>query len=175
MLLEARRRDGERRSVSRSQPPIRRICRSSSQRPICPWVPPSMLRAELSRWTPAAAQANNYQVRFSATNPTGQSSSRQVAIDVTSGDPTLATAERPCSPGAVASLTGSWLAEPGSTMSDPTGSAMELGGAKVKVNGVSTPRCSRRRPQKFPSSARLCRRGLSSRWLSRHRPESADF
>jgi uncharacterized protein (TIGR03437 family) len=90
-------------------------------------------------WTPAAAQASKYQVRFTATNPTGQSSSRQVAIDVTSGDPTLATAERPCSPGAVAYLTGSWLADPGSTVSDPSGSSMELGGTKVKVNGQYAP------------------------------------
>jgi uncharacterized protein (TIGR03437 family) len=90
-------------------------------------------------WTPTSVQAGKYKMTFTATNPAGQSSSKQVTIDVTSGDPTLATAERGCSPGAVASLAGSWLAEPGSNISDPSGNAIELGGTKVKVNGQYVP------------------------------------
>ena len=90
-------------------------------------------------WTPAAAQTGRYKVTFTATNAARQSSSMQVTIEVTSGDPTLDTAERMCSPGAVASLKGSWLAEPGSALSDPSGNAMDLAGTKVKVNGQYVP------------------------------------
>jgi uncharacterized protein (TIGR03437 family) len=78
-------------------------------------------------------------VTFTATNPAGQSASSQVAIEVSSGDPKLAPADRACSSGAVASLTGTWLAELGSAVADPSGNAMELGGTKVKVNGQYVP------------------------------------
>ena len=90
------------------------------------------------RWTPTAAQTGKHQVTFTATNAAGESSSAQVAIDVSSGDPVLEAAERMCSPGGVASLSGRWLGEPG-TISDPTGSSMELGGTKVRVNGQYVP------------------------------------
>jgi uncharacterized protein (TIGR03437 family) len=90
-------------------------------------------------WTPGATQTGKYKVTFTATNSVSQPATAQATIDVTSGDPTLTTAERACSPGAVASLTGSWLAEPGSTVSDPSGNAMDLGGTKVKVNGQYVP------------------------------------
>jgi uncharacterized protein (TIGR03437 family) len=90
-------------------------------------------------WTPTASHAGKYAVTFKAVNAAGQTSSAQVAIDVTSGDPTLSQAERMCSPGAVASLSGSWLAEPGSSLSDPSGEAADLGGTKVRVNGQYVP------------------------------------
>jgi uncharacterized protein (TIGR03437 family) len=90
-------------------------------------------------WTPAAAQAGSYKVTFAATNAAGQSSSRQVSIDVTSGDPKPAMAGRGCSPAAVGSLTGSWLSIQGAAISDPSGNALELGGTKVTVNGQSVP------------------------------------
>jgi uncharacterized protein (TIGR03437 family) len=93
-------------------------------------------------WTPAAVQGGKYPVTFTATNPLGKSTSARVTIDVTSGDPMLASVGQGCSPGAVASLTGSWLAEPGSTLSDPSGNAMELGGTKVTVNGQYVPMLS---------------------------------
>jgi uncharacterized protein (TIGR03437 family) len=90
-------------------------------------------------WTPAATQGGKHKVTFTATNAAGRSSSAQVTMEVTSGDPTLGPAERACSPGAVATLTGSWLAEPGPAVTDPSGNAMELGGTKVKVNGEYVP------------------------------------
>jgi uncharacterized protein (TIGR03437 family) len=90
-------------------------------------------------WTPGNDQSGTYKVTFSATNSVGQSASTVMAIDVTSGAPTVETAERACSPGAIATLVGNWLAEPGSTNSDPSGKAMELGGTKVRVNGQYAP------------------------------------
>ena len=90
-------------------------------------------------WTPSAAQSGRYIVTFTATNPAARSASARVAIDVTSGTPTVANAEQPCSPGAVAILTGRSLAEPGSVPADATGSSLDLDGTKVKVNGVYVP------------------------------------
>jgi uncharacterized protein (TIGR03437 family) len=90
-------------------------------------------------WTPTVAQSGTYAVTFTATNPAARSSSARVAIDVTSGTPTVANAEQPCSPGAVAFVTGSSLAEPGPVLADATGDSTDLGGTKVKVNGVYVP------------------------------------
>jgi uncharacterized protein (TIGR03437 family) len=90
-------------------------------------------------WTPSAAQVGKHTITFTATNATNQSSSAQVAIEITSGAPALATVQQPCSPGAVASLKGSSLSEAGSTLSDPSGRAIEIGGTKVKVNGQYVP------------------------------------
>jgi uncharacterized protein (TIGR03437 family) len=91
-------------------------------------------------WTPGATQIGKYNVTFAAGNSTAQSSSTtQVSIEVTSGNPTLASMDRPCSPAAVASVRGSSLSESGSSLSDPSGNALELGGTKVKVNGEYVP------------------------------------
>jgi uncharacterized protein (TIGR03437 family) len=90
-------------------------------------------------WTPSVAQAGRYMVTFTATNAAAQSSSARVAIDVTSGTPTVANVEQPCSPGAIASLRGVSLAEPGFGLADVTGNSTDLGGTKVEVNGVYVP------------------------------------
>jgi uncharacterized protein (TIGR03437 family) len=90
-------------------------------------------------WTPSATASGKYTMTFIARNTAGQSSSTQVTIDVTSGAPTLATLERACSPGAVASLSGSSLSDADSAVSDPSGQAIDLGGTKVKLNGQYVP------------------------------------
>ena len=91
-------------------------------------------------WTPTATQIGKYNVTFVAANSADQSSSTtQVSIEVTSGTPTLASMDRPCSPAAVASVRGSALSEAGSSLSDPSGNALDLGGTKVKVNGEYVP------------------------------------
>jgi uncharacterized protein (TIGR03437 family) len=90
-------------------------------------------------WTPGATQIGKHQITFTATNAAGQSSSARLAIAVSSGTPILEAAEQTCSPGAVGSLRGSWLSEPGSALSDPSGNAMDLAGTKVKVNGEYVP------------------------------------
>jgi len=91
-------------------------------------------------WTPTATQIGIYNVTFAATNSAAQSqSSRQVSIEVTAGTPLLAAMDRSCSPAAVASLSGRWLSEAESTLSDPSGDKLDLGGTKVKVNGEYVP------------------------------------
>jgi uncharacterized protein (TIGR03437 family) len=90
-------------------------------------------------WTPVVAQNGAYNVHFNATNQSGQSSSAQVGIDVGSGEPTLAATRNGCSPGAIGAVTGSWLAAPGASISDPSGTAIELDGTKVLVNGQYVP------------------------------------
>jgi len=91
-------------------------------------------------WVPSTAQAGKYQIDFIATNSAGQSSHAQVPLEVDSGLPVL-TSGQPlsCSPGSVASLTGKWLAVPDSMLTDPSGSTMDLGGTKVRVNGEYVP------------------------------------
>jgi hypothetical protein len=87
-------------------------------------------------WTPSASQTGTYHVAFTATNSAGQWSTAQVMIGVDSGMPVLTPSERfACSPGSVATLAGRWLAAPNAVLSDPSGSSMDLGGTKVKVNG----------------------------------------
>ena len=105
-------------------------------------VPPGAFFNPLSgrfEWTPNSMQAGKYKVTFTATNVARQSSAAQVLINVDSGAPALIAADDfACSPGAIATLKGTWLADE-STLSDPSGSSMGLGGTKVKVNGESAP------------------------------------
>jgi uncharacterized protein (TIGR03437 family) len=91
-------------------------------------------------WTPSASQEGTHRVAFVATNSARQSSTAQVTIDVDSGRPVLTPSEQSaCSPGSVATLAGRWLAVSGDMLSDASGSSMDLGGTKVKVNGQSVP------------------------------------
>jgi uncharacterized protein (TIGR03437 family) len=91
-------------------------------------------------WTPDASQSGQYRVTFAATNSAGQSSSLQVPIEVGSGKPSLdPSGPAVCSPGAVASLNGVWLAASGAVFSDPSGGSMSLGGTKVSVNNEYAP------------------------------------
>jgi uncharacterized protein (TIGR03437 family) len=78
-------------------------------------------------------------VQFTAINQMGESSSAQMGVDVTSGEPAVAAAQGACSPGASASVTGSWLSAQGASLSDPSGNSTELGGTKVTVNGQYVP------------------------------------
>jgi uncharacterized protein (TIGR03437 family) len=89
-------------------------------------------------WTPTAAQAGRYEVTFTATDLARQSATASVQIDVAAGTPEL-TGELRCSPGAIGTLTGNWLAEAGSVRSDASGTAVDLGGTRVKVNGQYAP------------------------------------
>jgi uncharacterized protein (TIGR03437 family) len=91
-------------------------------------------------WVPNASQSGTYEIAFTATNSARQSSTAQVTIEVDSGMPVLTPSSQVlCSPGSVASLSGKWLAAPGSALSDPSGNAMELGGTRVKVNSQYVP------------------------------------
>ena len=82
------------------------------------------------QWTPAAGQIGKYEVLFTATSADGRSSSQPVAIEVGSGLPAIKAMDHLCSPGAIASLTGTWLAESGSDGAAAT---------KVAINGQDAP------------------------------------
>ena len=90
-------------------------------------------------WTPTPSQAGRYQITFVATNSAHQSATARVRIEVGSGLPVLSSAPLACSPGSVTSLTGRWLAAPGSSLADPSGSSLELAGTRVTVNGQAVP------------------------------------
>ncbi len=91
-------------------------------------------------WTPGESQTGKHQITFTAANAMAQTSTAQTTIEVDAGTPALTPSqELACSSNSVARLTGKWLAAPGSAVADPTGNALELGGAKVKVNGQYVP------------------------------------
>jgi len=91
-------------------------------------------------WTPNTSQGGTHRITFGAVNSAQQVSTVEVTIDVDSGAPVLSASEEvTCSPGAIASLAGKWLAESGTTLSDSSGKALDLGGTKVRINGQSIP------------------------------------
>jgi uncharacterized protein (TIGR03437 family) len=91
-------------------------------------------------WTPKSSQAGAHHITFTATNSLQQSSAAEVTIEVDAGTPVLNSRGRfTCSPGAIATLNGKWLAEPGSLFTDPSGASLELGGATVKINDERAP------------------------------------
>ncbi|MBZ5581670.1 MAG: putative Ig domain-containing protein [Acidobacteriia bacterium] len=96
-------------------------------------------------WEPAESQTGVYSITFTAANSAAAVSSRPLTIVVDAGKPFITAVQnaasrgRPaCSPGSVATLTGRWLAPAESPASNPSG-AVELGGARVKVNGEYVP------------------------------------
>ncbi|HTX34306.1 MAG TPA: putative Ig domain-containing protein, partial [Bryobacteraceae bacterium] len=91
-------------------------------------------------WTPSTSQSGRFQVTFGATNPAGQSSTAEVTVNVGSGTPAVGGTDRlSCSPGAIASLSGSGFAAPGSLLSDPSGQSLALGGTRVIINDQPVP------------------------------------
>jgi uncharacterized protein (TIGR03437 family) len=90
-------------------------------------------------WSPQLSQAGKYRITFTATNSARQSSTAQVEIEVDSGLPVLNAPASSCSPGAIATVTGNWLAAPGSRLADPTGASFDLGGTSVAIDGKAVP------------------------------------
>ena len=86
-----------------------------------------------------AGAIGTYKVTFTATDAAGQIASAPVVINVSSGSPTLQAIDHLCSPGAVGALSGTWLAQPGESLSDVTGASMALGSTKVSINGQYAP------------------------------------
>ena len=78
------------------------------------------------------------EVTFTATDAAQHSSSAKVHIDVTSGEPEL-TGKFRCSPGAIGTLEGEVACEAGPERSNPAGTAFDLGGTKINVNGQYVP------------------------------------
>ena len=95
------------------------------------------------QWVPDVASQGLHKVVFKEVGPTGASVTARSTIEVDSGTPVvtrvLNAASRSeaaaCSPGAIASLEGRWLAE-GQPESDPTGNSTKLSGTTVRVNGI---------------------------------------
>ena len=97
-------------------------------------------------WTPDRSQAGEFDVAFAAASLAGASATGHVTIEIGSGRPLIrgmrnGASQEPagCSPGAVATLTGSWLSVGGQTVSDPAGGSMQLAGARVIVNDNAAP------------------------------------
>jgi uncharacterized protein (TIGR03437 family) len=82
-------------------------------------------------WTPNSSQSGAYQIAFTATSGADRSSHAQVTVDVGSGAPVVTSAGA-CSPGAIGTLHGKWLAE--DVLADFSGNST-LGGTSVRVNG----------------------------------------
>jgi uncharacterized protein (TIGR03437 family) len=95
-------------------------------------------------WT---AKEGTYHFQFTATNSRNVSSTGDLLMQVDSGEPVITdirnaasqVSQHACSPGAVASLVGRWLAAGDQPVSDPSGASTQLAGARVKINGVDAP------------------------------------
>jgi uncharacterized protein (TIGR03437 family) len=90
-------------------------------------------------WAPQASQVGKYAITFTATNSARQSSRAQVDLQVDAGTPTLDVPESSCSPGAIGTLRGKWLAAADSRISDASGASFDLAGTSVIVNGQAVP------------------------------------
>ena len=98
------------------------------------------------RWTPDSTQIGTHEIKFSAADSTGGSATASVTVQVDSGGPVVTGVvnaasrlrEAACSPGAIATIEGRWLAN-GTTVTDPTGGSLELAGTKVWANGAAVP------------------------------------
>jgi uncharacterized protein (TIGR03437 family) len=97
-------------------------------------------------WTPDPSQDGQFDFAFTATNSAAASATGHVLVDVGSGRPLIravrnAASQEPggCSPGAVATVIGSWLSTREQTAADASGGSMQLAGARVIVNDVDVP------------------------------------
>ena len=90
-------------------------------------------------WSPQISQQGRYYFLFTATNSAGQSSTTQVEVEVDPGVPVVNTPAQSCSPNAIGVIHGKWLASTGPGVSDTSGSAFNLGGTKVLIDGHSVP------------------------------------
>ena len=94
-------------------------------------------------WTPGTPDLGTHEITFTSARPAGQPLTRTVNLTVTDGAPILRAlrngagegAPEACSPGAVATLLGHFLANSADTAIDPSGSATSLGGTRVRING----------------------------------------
>jgi hypothetical protein len=91
-------------------------------------------------WIPTASQRGQYRITLTATNTAHQWSTARVIVDVDRGKPELTDSQQTaCSPNAVASVIGKWLAPQDGTTSEPSGRALRLSGTQVRINGEAVP------------------------------------
>ncbi len=98
------------------------------------------------QWVPDVASQGTHRVVFTELSPAGSSVAASSILEVDAGTPVVTrvvnaasrSESAACSPGAVASLEGRWLAE-GQATSDPAGQSTKLSGTVVRVNGIEAP------------------------------------
>jgi uncharacterized protein (TIGR03437 family) len=97
-------------------------------------------------WVPNSSQQGIYDISFTVTEASGNLTTEHVKLEVDSGSPAVTrivnaasrSTESACSPGALASIEGKWLAA-GSPVSEPSGSSVQLAGTTVRVNEEAVP------------------------------------
>lgn len=98
-------------------------------------------------WVPDISEIGAAKATFKATDSKHESTIASVEIEIDSGRPIVTSlvngatmsAGPGCSPNAIASLLGTYLISADTPSSDPSGQSMELGGARVRVNGYPVP------------------------------------
>jgi uncharacterized protein (TIGR03437 family) len=95
-------------------------------------------------WTPAAADLGEHQVSFIATDAQGARITRSVVVYIGTGAPVLTQLRNVagggvCSPGAIASISGWFLSDTETSLTDRSGQGSSLGDTRVLVNGVYAP------------------------------------
>jgi hypothetical protein len=89
-------------------------------------------------WVPSADQVGDQTLAFRAISAAGEITEGQSTFKIGWGLPEIALpSSLACSPSSVGKLTGTWLAA--EELSDPSGASLELGGTRVRVNGLLAP------------------------------------
>lgn len=90
-------------------------------------------------WIPQQGQEGEHAIEFTAADPSGASASRQTRIVAGSRPVVSAKPEIACSPGAIGVLEGRWLSSGREQWTDAAGSAVQVEGAGVRINGELAP------------------------------------
>lgn len=90
------------------------------------------------QWVPSADQVGDQILAFRAVSAAGEITEGQSTFKIGWGLPEIALpSSAACSPLSIGKLTGTWLAT--EELSDPSGASLELGGTRVRVNGLLAP------------------------------------
>ena len=95
-------------------------------------------------WTPAAADLGEHQISFVATDAQGTRTTKSVVVYIGTGAPVLTQLRNVaggavCSPGAIASISGWFLSQAETPLTDRSGRSSSLGDTRVLVNGAYAP------------------------------------
>lgn len=90
------------------------------------------------QWTPSADQVGDQVLAFQAITAAGENTKQESKFKVGWGLPEIDQSSSPaCSPLSIGKLQGNWLTE--EELSDPSGSSLELGQTRVRINGLLAP------------------------------------
>ena len=95
-------------------------------------------------WTPTAADLGEHEISFIATDAQGARTTKSVVVYIGTGAPVLTQLRNVaggavCSPGAIASISGWFLSQAETPLTDRSGRSSSLGDTRVLVNGAYTP------------------------------------